>query len=55
MKMVMMEALLMETESTSETPVKLYRTIRRYNPEDGHFHIRLCENLKSYYSGWISI
>jgi hypothetical protein len=39
--------LMMEAVSTSETAVSLYETSRRNIPEDGHFHTRRRENLKS--------
>jgi hypothetical protein len=41
-------ALMMEAASTSETPVNVYQTTRRNNPEDSHLHSRCCENLKSH-------
>jgi hypothetical protein len=41
-------ALMMETESTSETSVNFYLTTRRNNPEDSHLHNRRRENLKSH-------
>jgi hypothetical protein len=40
-------ALMMEAASTSETSLNFYQTTRRYNPEDGHLHTRIRENLKS--------
>jgi hypothetical protein len=39
-------ALMMEAASTSETPVKVYQTTLRNNPEDSHLHSRSLENLK---------
>jgi hypothetical protein len=41
-------ALMMETASTSETPVNFYQTKRRNIPEDSNLHIRHHENLKSH-------
>jgi hypothetical protein len=41
--------VLMETASTSETPVNAYQSTRSYNPEDSHLHTRRRENLKSYH------
>jgi hypothetical protein len=41
-------ALMMETTSTSETSVNLYRTTRRNNLEDSHLHTNRRENLKSH-------
>jgi hypothetical protein len=32
----MNHALMMEAASTSETPVNVYQTTRRSNPEDSH-------------------
>jgi hypothetical protein len=43
-----MIALMMEAGSTCETPVNLYQTTRRYNPDDSHLHTRRRENLKYY-------
>jgi hypothetical protein len=40
-------ALMMETPSTSETPVNFYQTTRRNIPEDSHLHTRRRENLKN--------
>jgi hypothetical protein len=42
--------LMMEAAaSASETLISFNQTIRRYNPEDSHLHIRRRENLmKSY-------
>jgi hypothetical protein len=39
---------MMEAATTSETLVKLYKTTRRYNPEDSHLLTHRRENLKSY-------
>jgi hypothetical protein len=39
---------LMMAASTSETPVNLYQTTWRNNPEDSHLHTRHHENLKSH-------
>jgi hypothetical protein len=39
-------ALKMEAASTSETPVNVYHTTRRNNPEHNHFHTRRRKNLK---------
>jgi hypothetical protein len=36
----------MQAAGTSETPVNLYHTIRRYNPEDSHLRTHRLENLK---------
>jgi hypothetical protein len=41
--------LMIETASTSEASVNFYQTVRRYNPEESHFHTRCRENLKSYF------
>jgi hypothetical protein len=41
--------LMMESESTSETPVNFCQTSRRHNPGDNHLHTRRRKNLKSYY------
>jgi hypothetical protein len=46
---ILLIALMMEGESTSETSVSLYQTTRRYNPEDSHLHTRRRENLKSFF------
>jgi hypothetical protein len=40
---------MMEAESTSETSVNFYQTIRRNIPEDSHRHTRRSENLKSHF------
>jgi hypothetical protein len=40
-------ALTMEAASTTETLVNFYRTTRRYNPEDGHFHLSFYILLQS--------
>jgi hypothetical protein len=42
----LLNALMMEAASTSETPVNFYQTAWRNNPEDSHFHTRRRENLK---------
>jgi hypothetical protein len=39
---------MMEAVSISETPVNLYQTTLRNNPEDGYHHNRRRENLKSH-------
>jgi hypothetical protein len=39
---------MMVAESTSETSVSFYQTVRRNNPEDSHLHTRRRENLKSH-------
>jgi hypothetical protein len=39
-------SLKTEAVSTSETSVNLYRTTRRYNPEDSHPHTRRRKNVK---------
>jgi hypothetical protein len=41
------EGLMMAAVLTSETPVHLNETTRRYIPEDSHLHTRRRENLKS--------
>jgi hypothetical protein len=41
-------ALMMETASTSETPVNIYQNTRRNIPEDSHLHTRRREYLKSH-------
>jgi hypothetical protein len=41
-------ALTMEAESTSETLISFYQTTRRNIPEDSHLHTRRRENLKSH-------
>jgi hypothetical protein len=38
-------ALMMQATSTSETSVSIFHAIRRSNPEDSHLHTCL-ENLK---------
>jgi hypothetical protein len=48
-------ALMMEAARTSETLVKCYQTIRRYNPEDGHLRTHRRENLKSNFNDIHSI
>jgi hypothetical protein len=45
----------METANTSETSLNFYKTTRRNNPEDNHFHTRRRENLKSYEEGFFLI
>jgi hypothetical protein len=39
--------LTMEAVVTSETLVNFYQTTWCYNPEDSHFRIHYCENIKS--------
>jgi hypothetical protein len=39
---------MMETVSSCETPVNIYQTTRRNNPEDSHLHSRRRDNLKSH-------
>jgi hypothetical protein len=46
--LIILIALMMEAERTSETLVNFYQTTRRYNPEDSHLRTHHCENLKSY-------
>jgi hypothetical protein len=41
-------ALMMEAACTSETPLNVYRTAQRNNPQDSHLRTRRCENLKSH-------
>jgi hypothetical protein len=43
-------ALMMEAANTSETPVNLYQTTQRNNPEDSYLLTRRHENLKSHKS-----
>jgi hypothetical protein len=47
---VIMDALIMEAASTSETSVNFYQTTRRKNPEDSHIYARLitCVKCKPY-------
>jgi hypothetical protein len=45
---MMMMTMMMETATTSVTPVNVYQTTRRNNPEDSHLHTRHRENLKSH-------
>jgi hypothetical protein len=33
-------ALMMEAASTSETSVNFYKTTRRFNTKDSHFHVQ---------------
>jgi hypothetical protein len=37
---IMMEALMMEAESTSENSINLYQTTWRNNPEDSQLQIK---------------
>jgi hypothetical protein len=39
--------LMMKTATTTQMLVKVYRTTRRYNPEDSHLHSCRGEILKS--------
>jgi hypothetical protein len=43
---IAMFTLMMEAVSAYETLVNLYRTVRRYIPEDNIIFIHRCENLK---------
>jgi hypothetical protein len=45
---LVMIALMMKAESTSETSVIIYQTTRCNIPEDSHLHTRRSENLKSH-------
>jgi hypothetical protein len=45
---VMMIALMMEAERTSETSVDIQLRTRQYIPEDFELHSRRRENLKSH-------
>jgi hypothetical protein len=40
-------ALNMEALCFSETLIPTYKSTRRYNPEDEHRHLHLCDNLRS--------
>jgi hypothetical protein len=39
--------MMMEAASTSETLVNFYQITQCNKPENSHFHIHHCENLKS--------
>jgi hypothetical protein len=43
----LLNALMIEAVSTSETSVNFYQTTRRNIPENSHLHTRRRENLKS--------
>jgi hypothetical protein len=45
----LLNALMREAESTSETTVNFYQTTQRNNPEDSHHYCRYLTSIKEDY------